>query len=154
SLQQEKLRARVESHVADDVQRVAEFLGELIGTPFPDEASAPLKAARKDPHLMSEQTARAFEDFLEAETAAHPVLLLLEDLHWGDRPTVRLITSALRSLKQRAWMVLALARPEVHDHFPQLWVERGVQEIRLTRLTRKASERLARQVLGDGVSPE
>jgi tetratricopeptide (TPR) repeat protein len=37
----------------------------------------------------------------------------------------------------------------VHEVFPRLWAGRGVQEIRLGELTRKASERLVRDVLGD-----
>src|SRR6185369_14735642 len=45
----------------------------------------------------------------------------------------------------------ALARPEVLDLFPRLWEERDLQQIRLPELTRKAAERLVRQVLGDDV---
>jgi hypothetical protein len=77
------------------------------------------------------------------------VVLLLEDLHWGDLPSVRFIDHALRSLRDCPLMVLAAARPEVHELFPRLWEERGVQEMRLKELTPKASERLVRQVLGD-----
>src|SRR5262249_39047668 len=77
-----------------------------------------------------------------------------EDLHWGDPPTVRFVEGALRDLRDRPWMVFALARPEVHERFPQLWTERGLQEIRLQELTRRASERLVRQVLGDTVAAD
>ncbi|XYI03028.1 protein kinase domain-containing protein [Sorangium sp. So ce1128] len=135
----------------DAAARMAEFLGELVGTPFPDEESAPLRAARQDPRLMSEHVQRAWVDFLRAEAAARPVLLVLEDLHWGDLPTVRAVDKALRDVKEEPWMVLALARPEVHDVFPRLWEERAAQEIRLRELSKKASERLARISLGDQV---
>jgi hypothetical protein len=149
------LEARVAQHVpAADRRRVAEFLGELLSVPFPDDASAPLRTARREPAVMNEQVRRAAEDFLRAESAAHPVVIVIEDLHWGDLPTVRFIDSALRSLREQAWMVLALARPEVHKVFPHLWSERGTQEIRLRPLTRAASERLVRQALGDQVEPE
>ena len=115
-----------------------------------DEGSAALRAARQDAQLMSEQMRRAWEDFLEAEAAVHPVLLVLEDLHWGDLATVQFIDAALRDRCDQPWMVLALARPEVHEVFPRLWAERqNVQEIRLKELGRKAGERLVRQVLGD-----
>ncbi len=50
-------------------------------------------------------------------------------------------------------MVVALARPEVHDQFPRLWSTRDLQEIRLPQLTRKASERLVRDLLGTEVTP-
>jgi tetratricopeptide (TPR) repeat protein len=154
----DKIRARVAEHVpVAKHKRVAEFLGELIGTPFPsdDEGGAQLKAARQDAQLMSEQMRKAWMDFLEAEASVHPVLILLEDLHWGDFGTVRFIDMALRDRSERPWMVLALARPEVYDVFPRLWAERqNVQEIRLKVLGHTAGERLVRQVLGDSVGTE
>jgi len=155
SARQDILRAGVARHVPEpDRPRVTQFLGELLSTPFPDGDSAPLRAARHEAAIMSEQMRRAAEDFLRAECSAHPVLLVLEDLHWGDLPTVRFVDAALRDLKELPWMVLALARPEVHQLFPQLWFERAAQEIRLRELTRWASERLVRQALGEEAEPE
>ena len=150
-----KILARVGGRVGeDDARRVAEFLGELVGAPFPDEDSFPLRAARKDAQLMGDQVRRAWVDFLGSACAAQPVLLVLEDLHWGDLPTVQFIGEALRQLKDRPWMVMALARPEVHELFPALWAGRELQEIRIKELSPKASARLVRQVLGERVSAE
>ncbi len=155
---QDKLRARVAEHVPiGDQKRVTEFLGDLVGAPFPDdgEERASLRAARQDAQLMSEQMRKAWLDFLAAETSAHPVLLLLEDLHWGDLGTTRFIDAALRDRSKLPWMVLALARPVVWEVFPRLWTERqNGQEIRRKELGRMAGERLVRQVLGDSVMPE
>jgi tetratricopeptide (TPR) repeat protein len=146
---QEKLRARVALHVPEaDQARVAALLGELVGAPFPPEAAPELRAARQDAIMMGEEMQRAWHDFLLAETAAHPVLLVLENLHWGDLPTVRFVDSALRELRRRPLMVLAIGRPEVRDIFPQLWAERGLSEIRLKELSARASEQLVREVLG------
>ena len=50
-------------------------------------------------------------------------------------------------------MVLAIARGEVHETFPNLWEQRSLQEIRLGPLVRRAGERLVREVLGDDVDP-
>ncbi len=158
-----KLRARVTEHVPPgDRPRVTAFLGELIGAPLPDDehgdagaASAALRAARQDAQLMSEQMRKAWLDFLRAETTARPVLLVLEDLHWGDFGTVRFVDAALRDLGKQPWMLLALARPEVFEVFPRLWADRqNVQELRLKELGRKAGERLVRQVLGDAVGSD
>jgi tetratricopeptide (TPR) repeat protein len=110
-----------------------------------------LRAARSDPQLMGDQIRRAFIDFLDAEARARPLVLVLEDLHWGDLLSVRLIDAALRALAERPLFVLALARPEVHDAFPRLWAERHVEELRLGPLTRRAAEKLVREVLGDEV---
>jgi tRNA A-37 threonylcarbamoyl transferase component Bud32 len=153
----DKIVRRVAQHIpAADQKRVAEFLGELVGTPFPgtDEDGSLLRVTRQDAQLMNEQMRRAWLDFLTAETAVRPVLLLLEDLQWGDIGTVRFIDAALREHGKRPWMVLALARPEVFEIFPRLWADRPhVQEIRLKALGRKAAERLIRQVLGNDVAP-
>jgi tetratricopeptide (TPR) repeat protein len=128
-----------------------------VGAPLPDgdAISAQLLAARQDAQLMSEQMRSAWLDFLQAETSAHPVLLVLEDLHWSDFGTVRFVDAALRERSKQPWMMIALARPDVFDVFPKLWADRpNVQELRLKELGRKAGERLVRQVLGDVVGSD
>jgi serine/threonine protein kinase/tetratricopeptide (TPR) repeat protein len=148
------LRARVALHVAaSEQQRVSEFIGEISGTPMPDEDSVALRAARADAQLMGDQMRMAWEDFVAAECSAGPVILVLEDLHWGDSATVRFVDLALRR-RDLPLMVMAMARPEVHELFPKLWTERALQEIRLRELSARAAERLVRQVLGTGVSAE
>jgi predicted ATPase len=152
-IRRQKLRARVARSVSpNDVVRVSQFLGELIGAPFSDKESVELRAARADPMLMGDQMRRAWEDLLVAECAAHPLVIVLEDLHWGDLPSVKLLDAALRTLEGRPLVVLAFARPEVHDLFPRMWAERGVQEIHLRELNKRASEKLVRDVLGARVS--
>jgi eukaryotic-like serine/threonine-protein kinase len=146
------IEARVMQHVAaPDWRRVSEFLGEIVSTPFSEEGSAPLRAARQNAQLMGDQMQRAWVDFVRAESSARPLLVVLEDLHWGDLPTVRFLDAALREVRAAPWMVVALARSEVHERFPKLWTDRDMQEIRLNELSRKASERLVRQVLGESV---
>ncbi|MDC0676799.1 serine/threonine-protein kinase [Sorangium atrum] len=151
---QRKLRARVARYGHAESARTAAFLGELIGVPFPDGDSVQLMAARRSPVLMSDQIRVAWEELLRAECSARPVLLVLEDLHWGDLPSVLLVDSALRNLGDQRLMVLALGRPEVRELFPKLWAGRGVHEVQLSGLPRRASERLVRQVLGEDVAPE
>jgi hypothetical protein len=82
-----KLAARVGACVPPaDRERVIEFLGELIGVAPTGRGSVQLRTARRDPVLMGDQIRRAWEDWLRAECNAQPVLLVLEDLHWGDLP--------------------------------------------------------------------
>src|SRR5262249_35998901 len=79
--------------------RLSPFLGAIAGVPFLDAGDQALRAARADPVLMSDATHAAWEDWLAAECAAQPVLLVLEDLHWGDAATVRLCDATLRNLR-------------------------------------------------------
>jgi eukaryotic-like serine/threonine-protein kinase len=153
-VRQHKLRARASRYLTgDDAARVTEFLGELVGVPFPDEHSPRLRTARHDPRLMNEQMRHAWEDWVGAETAITPLLIVLEDLHWGDWPTVKFIDSMLVALAERAILVLALARPDVKQLLPGLWEGRPVSEISLGSLSRRASERLVKDVLGDRLDP-
>ncbi|UJR84046.1 serine/threonine-protein kinase PknK [Sandaracinus amylolyticus] len=145
-----KLVARVARHVpASESQRVAEFLGEMVGARFPDEGRPALRAARDDGALLGEQMLRAWETFVAAECAVQPVVVVLEDLHWGDLPTVRFVDATLRTLRDRPFLALALARPEVATIFPDLWSERRMQHVRLSDLTQRAARKLVREVLGD-----
>ncbi|XXF80158.1 protein kinase [Myxococcaceae bacterium GXIMD 01537] len=148
----EARRNRLAQHVgsllpAAQAQEVVEFLGELCGIPFPDEHSPRLWVARGDPQLMGTQVGRALVAFLRAECAQQPVLLVVEDLHWGDALSVRLIDEALRELADAPLMVLALARPEVQEGFPDLWARR-LQKVPLRGLSRKAGALLVCEVLG------
>ena len=150
-----KLVGRLGRHLAGaPLARVAAFLGEIAGTPFSHSDDPALRAARGSALLMSDATRVAWEDWLAAECAAGPVLLVLEDLHWGDAATVSLIDSTLRNLRELPLMALVLARPEVHARFPALWADREVQPIQLRPLARKASEALAREALGATIDPD
>jgi tetratricopeptide (TPR) repeat protein len=152
-VRRKKLTARVARGVAEAIRaRVTAFAGELIGTPFPDELTRELASARRDPIVMGDQMRIAWQDFVDAETHAHPVVLILEDLQWGDLPSVNLIDLAMRNLAQRPWLVVAFARPDVSEIFPNLWKDREPLELPLGGLTRKAGEKLVRAVLADTVS--
>ncbi|WP_437529648.1 protein kinase [Sorangium sp. So ce726] len=146
--QEGKIRLRVGRHLPPaDAERVSELIATLCGVDV-ERPSVSLSAARGDPKIMSQQIRRAFLDLLGAETAARPCLLVLEDLHWGDAATVKLVDAALIELHERAFFVLAFARGEVHDVFPKLWEGRVVHRVPLAGLTRKAAERLVIAVLG------
>ena len=149
----EVARARLAERVAAvvpaaDRERVAAFLGELAHVPARGGTAA-VDAARRDAVVMGDQLRRAWDDWLAAEADRRPVVLVVEDLHLGDLSSVKLCDSALRNLRERPLLVLALARPEVDLMFPGLWAERGLVTMTLGELSRKASTRLVHEVLGD-----
>ncbi|WP_394846447.1 protein kinase [Pendulispora brunnea] len=151
---QDKLRTRAWRNVpAHQAEFVTEFLGELCGIPFPSDKSPTLRLARTDPRTMVAQVTAAFVSFLKAECEVHPVLIVLEDLHWGDGLTVRVIDAALRDCRDKPVMVLALARPEVEDLYPKFWNERKRQDLYLDGLSKRASVELITRVLGPDVPP-
>ncbi|AUX39721.1 uncharacterized protein SOCE26_011160 [Sorangium cellulosum] len=147
--QREKISSAVNVFLhGEGAARVAEFLGEIAGAPFPDEGSPQLRAARQDARLMAAQIERSCIDLARAVARVRPAVLVLEDLHWGDAASVKLCSAALHELRDERLAVIAFARPEVHGCFPGLWEGRDVHEIRLGPLPTRAAEQLVRQVLG------
>jgi tetratricopeptide (TPR) repeat protein len=133
----------------DDAERVAEFLGELISAPFDDENRLQLRAARKSASAMGDQIRRAFEDFIRKSSAEQPVVLAMDDLHWADSGSIKLIDNLLRKLRKEPLLIIAMARDEIHDRFPALWRERDLVVIRLPPLATRACAKLARESLGE-----
>jgi serine/threonine protein kinase/tetratricopeptide (TPR) repeat protein len=150
----QKLTARVTREgVTEELRRAVPFLGELVGIPFDDGASESLRAARKDPMLLGDLMRRGFIEWLRVESAARPLLIVLEDLHWGDAPSVQYLDAAMQALPEARLFVLALARPEVHETFPGLWSQRHTQELRLHQLSKGSCEKLVRNALGEDADP-
>lgn len=149
------LRARVARALSGDaLERALPFIGEIAAVHFDDHGVEALRAARRDPMLMGDAVRSAMEDWMRAECDARPIAFVLDDAHWGDAPSMRVIDSLLRALEGRPFFVVALARPEIHAVFPALFRDRDVQELRLSAMGRRACEQLVRQALGETASPQ
>jgi eukaryotic-like serine/threonine-protein kinase len=151
--------ARFHRHLSEylsgeQLVNVAEFLGDLVDAPTPGSPSSELRAARNDPRIRRAWLHRMFVDWLGGICTKRPVLVVLEDLQWGDGGSVSYIDDALRELHDSPLMVLAVGRPEIHRTYPKLWEASLPQEIRLGGLTKSAGKRLARAVLGDTVDDD
>jgi tetratricopeptide (TPR) repeat protein len=132
-----------------DALRVAEFLGELCEAPFiASEGRVQLRSARGNAVLMGDQMRLAWEEFLTAVSSKSPVILVLEDLHWGDLPTIRLMDGALRRVSQGQWLIIGIARPEVEQVFPSLWTDHSFTVMDLDALDDAACRQLSHSILG------
>jgi len=146
------LRARIARSVsADRVELCAAFLGEMIGVRFSDQSSPPLRAARESARLMNDRISESWAELVAAECAAAPMVLIIEDLHWADPSSLRLIEEAL-ALADRSFFMLGIARPEIDDQFPRLLVGRDLMRVVLNPLSRASSAELVRDVLGGEVA--
>jgi hypothetical protein len=137
---------------ASEHERLTAFLGEIVGAPPLEGSMTPLfRAAKNDPKIMAEHTRRALEDWVLVLSSGRPLVVVLEDLHWADEGSISCLEGALRRAAERPLFVFALARPEIRERVPPVFPE--AQELRLAPLTRKASEALARTMLGDDADP-
>ncbi len=135
--------------------RVAEFLGELCEAPFVgSEARVQLRSARGNAVLMGDQMRLAWEEFLTAVSNRSPVILVLEDLHWGDLPTVRLMDGALRRVTRGQCMLIGIGRPEIEHVFPSLWADHNCTVMKLGGLDETACRQLSHSILGHAAKEE
>jgi len=86
------------------------------------------------------------------QSDAQPLVIVIDDLHWADPPSVRAVDMAVRSLSGRPVLVMAFARPELDDAFPRLWAARSPQRIVLADLGVRAASQLVRAALGPSVT--
>ena len=110
-------------------------------------------SSQRAPAPLGEALETAWEDWISAECASGPRLVFVDDLHWADVPSVKLLDTALRRAEAAPLFVIATARPEVHDRFPVLWRDRNLHEVRLGGLSRRAAEALVRSALGVDTDP-
>jgi hypothetical protein len=93
---------------------------------------------------------RALCEILDAEAARGPLVLMLEDIHWADIGSLRAIDYVLASMSDRPLLVVATARPEVRDLYPDLWHRRSVAAIDLHEMDESDAARLVAMRLGEG----
>jgi len=132
-----------------DQRRIGELLAELCGAPVA-EPCPEVARARNDPKRLGEEIASAFIELLRAETAVHPVMLVLDDLHWADRASLKLVERVLTSLADHPLLIVGLARPTAAG---PPWSGRALH-VPLRPLGKRAAERLVVEVLGPDVERE
>jgi len=122
------------------------FLGELLGIPMPDDVT--LAAARRDPQLMADRLRLALRDFIGGWAARGPVALIVEDLQWADEASVELLDDVLDWFDGESVLVLATARGEIRDAYPELFAGRELVRIEPRGLGSTDGAALARATAG------
>lgn len=130
---------------AAETPRMVVSLGDLAGLREPGVG------AQHDPLILRAAMERSVVDWLTLVARAGPLLVVLEDLHWGDEPSVQWIAAAIRAVSASPLMVLAVARPDIEEPLGRLTSDPVL--LRLAPLTPKAATRMAHDVLGDDADP-
>lgn len=139
---------------ADERRGSREFLSELIGCALLEAPSAELRAARDEPRVLAEALKRSFAEFLRYEAKSGPLIVVLEDLHWGDEASIDFIAEAMRDAQELPLLVMGLARSEVWNALPRLREMLTPQEVALVGLTPRAARKLAEAVVGPTTTPD
>ena len=83
----------------------------------------------RSPLASRTATLRALELLLVADPARHPLLLVVEDLHWADPTTIELLGRIASHLRERPVLCVATYRREFEPPWPcELCIELGPLE--------------------------
>jgi len=121
--------------------RDVNLVARLLSLPA-EERYGPLGLS---PQKQKEETLRALNDLIEAAAAASPLLLLFEDLHWGDPTTLELIGLLLGRLPRLRVLLVITHRPGFQSDWagsPQ------IASLALDRLDSAQIETVATRVAG------
>ncbi len=158
----EALRHYVLSAELDDLRRSAREFGAELAPLAPElQRRLPELARRHDSEPLSERY-RLFEAFigwLTEISATAPVLLVLDDLHWADRPTLLLLRHVARAPALHQVLVLGAYRSTEtpREGFAEALTELGrdrlVTPIDLEGLTEQETSELVGSLAGRTPSP-
>lgn len=136
----DKLDRAVDATVADAAEAdwVRFRLGLLVGL-----GSADVGAAAR------EESFHAWRRYLEAMALDHPLVLVVEDLHWADPPLLEFLEHLLEWASAVPLLVICSGRPELYERRPG-WGggARNSTTIALEPLSAEETEDLVRTLLG------
>src|SRR6266545_3605669 len=125
-----------------------EAIAELLGL-----ASGVMEAVEGE--RGQPEIAWAAREFVDELADVQPLILVFEDIHWAEEPLLELIDHLAQWVRERALLILCLARPELLDVRPG-WGGGRVRStaIELEPLARDESEALAEALLSEHDVPE
>jgi transcriptional regulator with XRE-family HTH domain len=132
--------------VAGDIARLCPELGQRVGA----SAAPPLGAAEAERFRLFE----SLDTWVQRMAARHPLLVVLDDLHWADRPSLLLLLHLMQA--QRSTPLLAVAmyrdvdleRSEVPAALPSLAHDTDCRRLSIGGLDHEAVAALLEAAVG------
>jgi class 3 adenylate cyclase len=131
------------------LEETVPLFASLLSLPLPEDRYAPLALS---PQRQRQKTLEAIVAILLELAERHPVLFIVEDLHWTDPTTLELLGLLLDQTPTAALLVLLTCRP----HFQPAWHHRSyLSEITVNRLSHTQVEQIVTGVTaGKTLPPE
>lgn len=123
----DQVRAKVEAGTAGHLlSEHAHLVGHLVGYDF-SATTAVRNLADSD--SFARLALAYLTNYFRDVAATHPVVMLLEDLHWADNASLKFVARLIKELAESRLMVLGLTRPALFERHPA-WGE-GPESLRL-----------------------
>jgi len=132
---------------AELAQAHAHLLGHLIGLDF--QASRHIQPILADSRQIRSRgfhaAAQMFRRVHQRSNA--PVLLLLDDLHWADEPSLDFLATLAEANADLPMLVIGLVRPTLFERRADVWGSTESQRVELAPLGAQGSRDLAAELL-------
>jgi class 3 adenylate cyclase len=132
-----KVAARI-AELGPEVQRSAAYLYRMLSLPAGDIDEVPADD-------LERETFDAVGHIFHAESREGPVVVIFEDVHWIDRPSLAMVERAIAKLQHAPMMMVLTYRPEFEAHWQTTAV---LTQLRLRRLSDAAATEIVRNVAG------
>jgi class 3 adenylate cyclase/tetratricopeptide (TPR) repeat protein len=116
----EIVRRAAEIKTADSPEQAEAKLEELVGTPDADQVAdrlGRLIGLRPAP-VASEDAVWAVRRFLEVLADRHPLVVVVDDLHWAQPALLDLLEQVVALAREARLLLVAVARPELLEGRP------------------------------------
>jgi DNA-binding SARP family transcriptional activator len=94
---------------ADQYQEIAVNVGRLLSAQFGTDWDERL--SRLDPYRVRHRTLHALRELFAGLSKVQPLILVMEDLHWVDVPSLDLLTLLMAAVPQHPFLLLCSRRP-------------------------------------------
>ncbi|TMI82460.1 MAG: hypothetical protein E6H04_04705 [Bacillati bacterium ANGP1] len=140
---------------AEDVHTILGGLGTILGRKLADQrAGFPDPRDAGDPRSSGASLLQSLKAFLLAKAHSQPLVLLFEDLHWGEESLLELIEHFAIRGADAPIFILCLARPELLERRPEWGARiRNYTAISISALSLEHSRLLMAELLDGEAVP-
>src|SRR5262249_13336685 len=124
-----------------------QLFAPLLSLPIPEDTYPPLHLS---PQRQRQKALEALVTILQDLAARHPVLFILEDLHWTDPTTLELLHLVLDQTPTASLMVLLTCRLLFHPAWPH---RSYLTEMTVNRLSPAQVEQIVHRLTDGKVLP-
>ncbi len=107
-----------------------------------------------DPARARDEAVRSIQHSLAANARLRPLVVVLSEIHWADKVVLDLIDLMLERLRNLPVVLLATARPELHETWTPKLGRYDLHVINVQPLESDAAGELVRTLLGTDPSPQ
>ena len=155
------LRERLHGLEADLTRVFPELLGRMpeLSTPTRSERDSGLTDRQQQWQAERYRLFEAFTALITGIAATQPIMLVLDDMHWADQPTLQLSRHLLRAAQHAAILAVGCYRDHelerghpLTDVLADLRRDQSVTWVSLRGLSQSATAHLVRSIAGDDVT--